>query len=66
MTLFSVARSVARLVALKVPRARALPTPFRTCNRVNTHERDWWSACCRVTSKPEVPSKVSRPAGVGL
>ena len=52
MTLFSVARPV----AFKVPGARALPTPFRPsyCNRVITHKRDWWSACCRVTGKPEV------------
>jgi hypothetical protein len=34
---------MARPVAFKVPRARALPTPFRPycCNRVITHERDW-------------------------
>jgi len=40
---------------LKVPRVRALPTPFRpNCrNRVVTHERDGSSACCRVTGQPE-------------
>jgi hypothetical protein len=39
MTLFSMARPV----AFKVPRAQALPTPFRPncCDRVITHERDW-------------------------
>jgi hypothetical protein len=39
MTLFSMARPV----AFKVPRAQALPTPFRPncCNRVITHEREW-------------------------
>jgi hypothetical protein len=52
MTLFSVARPV----AFRVPRAPALPPPFRPscCNRIITHERDWWSACCRVTGNTEV------------
>jgi hypothetical protein len=50
VTLFSVARPV----ALKVPQARALPILFRPncCNRVITHERDWWSVPASSCARP--------------
>jgi hypothetical protein len=55
MTLFSMARPV----AFKVPRAQALPTPFRPncCNRVITHEREWLSFWQASDSRPARPSE---------
>src|SRR6516162_1086038 len=33
---------------------RFRPLSPNCCSRVITHERDWWSAYCRVTGKPSL------------